>query len=109
MTKSTAFNEISDVLTSLKERLHRKETSLTMICIDDCCKNRNQYQKIFPDAEIKLDLFHACQRVLRTIEPGPSHLRYQFGKEFGLIFRQRNDLDETRTRDTANVTEIELI
>ena len=107
LTKSTAFNEISDVLTSLKERLHRKETSLTMICIDDCCKNRNQYQKLFPDAEIKLDLFHACQRVLRTIEPGPSHLRYQFGKEFGLIFRQRNDLDETRTRDTANVTEIE--
>ena len=107
LTKSTAFNEISDIFTSLKERLHRKETSLTMICIDDCCKNRNQYQKIFPDAEIKLDLFHACQRVLRTIEPGPSYLRCQFGKEFGLIFRQRNDLDETRTRDTANEAEIE--
>ena len=74
-----------------------------MICIDDCCKNRNQYKKIFPDAEIKLDLFHACERVLRTIEPGPSHLRYQFG----LIFRQRNNLDEARTRDTANEAEIE--
>ena len=78
-----------------------------MISIDDCYKNRNQYQKIFPDAEIKLDLFHACQRVLKTIEPGPSHLRCQFGKEFGLMFRQRNDLDETRTRHTANEAEIE--
>ena len=107
LTKSTAFNEISDILTSLKERLRGKETALTMICIDDCYKNRNQYQKIFPDAEIKLDLFHACQRVLKTIEPGPSHLRCQFGKEFGLIFRQRNDLDETRTRHTANEAEIE--
>ena len=47
------------------------------------------------------------QRVLRPIEPGPSHLRYQFGKEFSLIFRQRNDLDEARTRDTANEAEIE--
>lgn len=62
--------------------------------------------KIFPDTEIKLDLFHGCQRVLRTIEPGRSHLRYQFGKEFRLIFRQRNDLDEARTRDTANEEEI---
>lgn len=62
--------------------------------------------KIFPDTEIKLDLFHRCQRVLRTIEPGPSHLRCQFGKEFCLIFRQRNDLDKARTRDTANEEEI---
>lgn len=62
---------------------------------------------ISPDAEIKLDLFHACQRVLRTTEPGPSHLRCQFGNEFGLIVRQRNDLDEARTRDTANEAEIE--
>ena len=100
------FHEITDLLTSLKERLDRRETSLAMICIDDCCKNKNQYLKIFPNAEIKLDLFHACPRVLRTIEPGPSHLRFQFGKEFGLIFRQRNDLDETRTPDTANEAEI---
>ena len=107
LTKSTAFHEISDLLTSLKERLDRKETSLAMICIDDCCKNKNQYLKIFPNAEIKLDLFHACQRVLRTIESGPSHLRFQFGKEFGHIFRQWNDLDETRTQDTANEAEIE--
>ena len=73
-----------------------------MICIDDCCKNRNQYH-----AEVKLDLFHARQRVPSTLEPHPSHLRCQFGKEFGLIFRQRNDLDETRTRDTENEAEIE--
>ena len=45
LTKSTAFNEISDILTTLMGRLPRKETSLTMICIDDCCKNRNQYKK----------------------------------------------------------------
>ena len=43
--------------------------------------------------------------VLRTIEPGPSHLRCQFGKEFGLKFRQRNNLDEMRTEDTANKAE----
>ena len=60
-----------------------------------------------PNADIELDLFHACQRVRRTLEPGPSHLRFQIGKEFGLIFRQRNDLDETRTRDTAHEAEIE--
>ena len=56
LTKSSAFHEISNVLTSLKERLGRKETSLAMICIDDCCKYKNQYLKFFPDAEIIIGL-----------------------------------------------------
>lgn len=56
LTKSSAFHEISDLLTSLKQRLVRKETSLAMICIDDCCKYKNQYLKIFPDAEIIIGL-----------------------------------------------------
>ena len=92
LTKSTAFNEISAILTSLKERLRKKEKSLTMICIEDCCKNRNKYQKSFLDAESKLDLLHACQRVLKTIEPGPSHLRFQFGKSLALYLGKRTML-----------------
>ena len=107
LTKSTAFQEIDDMLISLSERMRSDEKSISMICIDDCCKNRKKYQAIFPDAEIKLDVFHACQRVVRTLESGHILLKTQFGKEFGLIFRQDNDLGERRTKDTPDNVEIE--
>lgn len=107
LTKSTAFQEIDDMLISLKERMRLNGKSISMICIDDCCKSRNKYQGIFPDAEIKLDVFPACQRVLRTLESGHLLLKTQFGKEFGLIFRQNNDLGERRTKDTPDNVEIE--
>ena len=83
LIKSTAFHEIDDLLFRLKERVGRQKDSISMIAIDDCCKNRNKYQSVFPNAQIKLDIFHACQRVLRTLETGQSLLRHQFGKEFG--------------------------
>lgn len=78
-----------------------------MICIDDCCKNRNKYEGIFPDAEIKLDIFHASQRLLRTLKSGHFLLKTRFGKEFGLIFRQNNNLGERRTKDTPDNVGIE--
>ena len=107
LTKSTAFHEIDDLLFRLKERVSRQKDSISMIAIDDCCKNRNKYQSVFPNAQIKLDIFHACQRVLRTLETGQSLLRHQFGKEFGLIFRQSTDLGETQLKVTPDPLEIE--
>lgn len=107
LTKSTAFQEIDDMLISLNERMCLTGKSISMICIDDCCKNRNKYEGIFPDAEIKLDIFHASQRVLQTLKSGHFLLKTQFGKEFGLILRQNNNLGERRTKDTPDNVGIE--
>ena len=72
LTKSTAFSEVEDLLTNLKHRLERRQPErqnvIELICIDDCCKNRQKYQSIFRQALIKLDLFHAYQRVLKTLD-----------------------------------------
>ena len=107
LTKSTTFKEIDDLRVRLKDRLSKKKHSISLIAIDDCCKNRNKYQSVFPKAQIKLDIFHACQRVLRTLETGQSVLRNQFVKEFGLVFRQSTDLGENRRMVTPDPLEIE--
>ena len=61
LTKTTAFDEIEDLLIALRDRQSLQEHSIETICIDDCCKNRQNYQSIFPNCKVKLDIFHACQ------------------------------------------------
>lgn len=67
LTKTTAFDEIEELLIDLRDRQSKRNLSIETICIDDCCKNRQKYQSIFPNADVKLDVFHACQRVIRTL------------------------------------------
>ena len=99
LTKTTAFDEIEELLIDLRERQSKRNLTIETICIDDCCKNRQKYQSIFPNADVKLDIFHACQRVIRTL-PNKHVLKSQFAKEFGLIFRENDDLGEQRLRST---------
>ena len=69
MTTSTSFTQIEDLLTDLKGRLDRAGSKLELICVDDCCHVRNKYNKIFPDVQVKLNLFHVCQRIVKTYLP----------------------------------------
>lgn len=109
LTKSTAFHQVEDLMLKLRERLRRlepeQENGIEIICIDDCCKNRHKYQSIFPKANVKLDLFHACQRVIRTLENKPIS-KSQFAKEFGLIFRHDDDVGEQRLKSTPSASKI---
>lgn len=43
LTKSTGFQEIDDLLLRLKDRMSKQKDTISMIAIDDCCKNRNKY------------------------------------------------------------------
>lgn len=96
LTKSTKFEEIRDLLNDLK---HCLENELEYIIVDDCCRVRSLYQSIFPSAKIKLDLFHAVQRVIRTFPKG-SQWSKQVSTEFGLIFRVDGDCGESRNFPT---------
>ena len=85
LTTSTSFEEIRSLLQELKQ-----EIDVTRVIVDDCCKVGSLYQSVFPDVEVKLDLFHAVQRVMKTIPKG-TELSKKFSKEFGMIFRARED------------------
>lgn len=52
--------------------------------------------------EVKLDLFHVVQRVMKTIPKG-TELSKKFSKEFGMIFRGREDSSEVRKMPTPHL------
>lgn len=100
LTKTTSFEEIREVLVQYKSRLEQANKKLELICVDDCCKVRNKYETVFDSTPVKLDLYHACQRVCKTVTHINHPLAGSFRKEFGLIFRYDNDQGEKRFRET---------
>lgn len=96
LTKSTTFEEIRDLLQSINDCL---DNPLQTVIVDDCCKVRYQYQSIFPGVVVKLDLFHATQRVIKTFPKG-SEWSKQISTEFGLVFRADGDCGATRCLTT---------
>ena len=101
LTKTTAFEQIGDLLTVLKRKLDAREDNLKMIIVDDCCSVRGSYQNIFPNTPVKLDLFHVCQRFVKTLPKGCAKTQ-QLCKEFGLVFRANGDVGEERTMETPS-------
>ena len=89
MAKATAQKEIEPVLQSVKIM---SGASLKYTFTDTCCDCREIYEDIFPDALIKLDLFHACQRITKLLTDKKSNLAEKFSQHFGLVLREDNDL-----------------
>lgn len=96
LTKTTAFEEIKDLLEDFKSKL---KEDLDVVIVDDCCKVRNSYQSIFPSVKVKLDLFHAVQRIVKTFPKGTETSK-QISNEFGLIFREDGDCGDIRKLPT---------
>ena len=85
LTKTTAFEQIEDLLVEFKCKLVAASSALTMIIVDDCCSVSPSYQRIFPGVPVKLDIFHACQRFAKTI-PKACSSRKKLASDFGLVF-----------------------
>lgn len=105
-TKSTSFSEISGMLKDLKCRLDEAGITLEMILVDDCCHVRQFYEQIFPGVKVRLDLFHACLRIVQTIPKG-NGFNAQFSNELSLIFRNDGDLGDERKKATASPEDVE--
>jgi len=105
-TKSTSFSEIEDVLLDVKKRLELADSKLDVICVDECCRVRNKYKLIFAYVKVKLDVFHTCQRVVRTISP-PNALYRDILKKFSQIFGEDDDQGELHVKSTPNNHKIE--
>ena len=95
-TKSTKCEEIADLIDALRERVGGH---LDMIVVVDCCRVRNFYESTFPDTPVKLDNFHAVQRITKTI-PKDDPCRQKVSREFPLVLRQDGDIDEDRMLET---------
>ena len=99
LTKTTTQKKIEPVLQPVKGM---SGASLTYIYMDTCCGCREIYEDIFPDALIKLDLFHACQRITKLLTDKKANLAQRLSQNFGLVFREDNDLSEIRNFETPS-------
>ena len=106
LTKNTSFREVEYILKELKDRLSARKDSLKMVVVDDCCSVRASYKSIFPDVVVKLDLYHACQRFVKTLKKGLTKSQ-QLSMEFGLIFRVNGDTGTEREMETPDEETIE--
>ena len=98
-TRSENFHEISAMFSNLRRRLQYQNTLLELIIIDNCCKWKEGLNRLFPGTPIKLDLFHAVQRFVKTLsKQNPYHRAVS--RDYGLIFRDPKDLEERRTMPT---------
>ena len=105
-TKSTSGEEVQDLLNELSARLTLSGTTLEMIIVDDCCHVKNLYSEAFPGVPLKLDLFHACMRIVQTVPK--SEARHQkIANDFSLIFRYDDDTGSQRTMNTPDPETIE--
>ncbi|XP_066913274.1 uncharacterized protein [Clytia hemisphaerica] len=97
LTDSTGHGELESVL----DHLSQKCGDLEYICTDNCCHDSSLYQKYFPTKKVKLDLFHAVKRVTQHVPNRKKCLKARhFVNDFGLIFRQNNDIGSIRTKAT---------
>ncbi|XP_057302830.1 uncharacterized protein LOC130636992 [Hydractinia symbiolongicarpus] len=101
LTKGTSF----EVISSLFEKIAVQAELVESICIDNCCHWRNKLQEIFPKCSVKLDLFHAIQRLTKTLSKKHPFF-HDVCREVGLIFRQANDLGTSRKKSTASIEQI---
>lgn len=67
LCKGTKFSLVENVLKLLKERLDRQGKKPTIFMLDNCCSWRTKVTKVFPNIAVKLDPFHAMQRVIKKI------------------------------------------
>ena len=68
LTRGRAFHKVKNALQNLKGRLDNNGISTTSIYINNCRQWRNSLQNVVGDnVWIKLDLFHAFQRVVSKI------------------------------------------
>jgi hypothetical protein len=108
LTKGTSFDKIKTLLTKLQARM-KDRTRATNLYIDNCCAWRGKLKEVFgDDVEVKLDLFHAVQRTIKTIPKRGKRdsvikmIRRRMIDDFTMIFRHPSDHGPARTVDTPS-------
>lgn len=102
-TKSTKFEEIRLLMCDVRDRLQKKGHSLRRAYLDNCCKWKAQLRSVFgPGLEIRLDLFHAVQRITSAVPKRKNAfiIRRALFDDLSVVFRENADQGKTRVKNT---------
>ena len=103
LTKGTSFLQAEKLFLDIEKRSNGK---LRTVYVDDCCKQRNKIQEIFGiHVSVKLDLFHAVQRITKTISKKHPYFNSCI-QDLRLVFRRKGDCEEKRLSHTSCSDEI---
>ena len=102
LTQTQGFEKVRGLLQQLFQRLSSKEKSIKEFYIDNCCHWRKKLQEVFgPDLAVKLDIFHAFQRISSKISKRhPFYSRCL--QDLRLMFRDPSDVGKTRAKETPD-------
>ena len=100
LTNSTSQDKIEPVLNEVKFKL--KNNQISYIYSDTCCGFKKVYEQCFPGVPIKLDLFHATQRITKTLPDKKCREAIDFSRCFGLVFRNSFGIGDTRNQITED-------
>ncbi len=104
--KDRSFETIAPYLQSIYDQTDKAGGRIELISIDNCCHWRKQLNAIFGDTTgVKLDIFHAVQRITRTI-PKASAFRHEFAVQLRQLFRVDGDSNLHRTKSTPGEEEM---
>ena len=95
LTRGTGFARVKTLLVGIRKRLVKNGITLQGFTIDNCCA----FQAVFGVIPVKLDLFHAVQRIASKIKKRHP-LRRQSLDSFRLVFRTLGDIGKERKKPT---------
>ena len=101
-TKTNSMDEVKPLLKSINERIQDAEKGQFTIYIDNCCQNLAKLKAIFGnEINVKLDLFHAVQRVTRVLSK--RHILFlPCLNDFKMVFRELHDISSSRSSATPD-------
>ena len=101
LTRGTGFSRVKTLLTGIHKRIKNSGVNLEGFSIDNCCAWRLLLQGVFGLLPIKLDSFHAVQRIASKIKKRHP-LRRQCLDAFRLVFRETGDMEKERKQPTPS-------
>ena len=102
LTKGTSYSVVEDGFDGLSKRLKAVSEQLEVVIIDNCCTWKKKLSSTFGnEIKIKLDLFHAVQRITKAVSKRNPHF-YSFVQDLRLVFRKQGDCGPTRTKATPS-------
>ena len=105
-TKSEVTSEVSHLLEGLRCRLRMQNAAVQQVILDDCCKWHPFLQSMFGmQVQVKLDIFHAVQRITRTISKAAPFYRVILN-DLRTVFRAVGDIGVKRSLPTPEATAI---
>ncbi|KXJ16275.1 uncharacterized protein LOC114574761 [Exaiptasia diaphana] len=100
-----SFDDIKPLFESLARDVQEKGYTISAVYIDNCCKWRHQLSTVFPGVPVKLDLFHAVQRVTKKLSKRSATFS-DMCRDYSLVFREQYDQGKERTSPTPNSNEL---